>query len=166
LSGTSSSGAIMGPTGISIQRESLSSASAVKLIQSLNAELSRTYPEDGATHFRLESEEVEAGQGAFLVAYDGAEPVACGAVRRIDPGTAEIKRMYVRPGFRGLGLGRKMLEALEAEARRLAVTRIVLETGVRQIEALGLYSQTGFARIPAFGEYLNSPLSICMGKDL
>ena len=59
-----------------------------------------------------------------------------------------------------------MLDALESEARRLGVTRLLLETGERQHEALGLYESAGYARIPRYGEYESSPLSLCMGKDL
>jgi putative acetyltransferase len=59
-----------------------------------------------------------------------------------------------------------VLEALEAEARALGIARLVLETGTRQGEALALYRRTGFSRIPPFGEYVGSPLSVCMAKDL
>ena len=92
--------------------------------------------------------------------------MGCGAIRRLDADTAEIKRMYVEPGARGQGVGRAVLAALEAEGRRLGVTRIMLETGERQVEALALYSRAGFVRIPAFGEYVASPLSLCMGKEV
>jgi GNAT superfamily N-acetyltransferase len=74
--------------------------------------------------------------------------------------------MYVKPTLRGRGVARRVLASLEAEARSLGVKRVVLETGERQPEALSLYSQSGFSRIPAFGEYLGSPLSLCMGKEL
>ena len=74
-------------------------------------------------------------------------------MRRIEPGVAEIKRMYVDPSARGRGVGRQILDALEAEARRLGARRIVLETGPRQPEAIALYARAGFAEIPLFGEY-------------
>jgi GNAT superfamily N-acetyltransferase len=151
---------------IRIVREEIAGAIASGLIRALNRELSETYPEEGATHFRLDPDEVAEERGAFLVAYAEGETIGCGAIRRIDPGTAEIKRMYVAPEARGRGVGRMVLEALEAEARRLGVKRIVLETGVRQLEALALYAQAGFTRIPAFGEYVGSPLSLCMEKEL
>jgi GNAT superfamily N-acetyltransferase len=101
-----------------------------------------------------------------LVARVGAEPGGCGAVRRIDTETGEIKRMYVAPAFRGRRVGARLLAALEAEARRLRLARLVLETGTRQVEALGLYRAAGYAVIPAFGEYVDSPLSVCMEKRL
>lgn len=152
---------------IEIRREDIASPVVEALIRALNAELSRMYPEEGATHFRLDPDEVAEGQGAFLVAYADGSPVACGALRRLDADSAEIKRMYVAPGTRGRGIGRAVLAALEAEARRLGVRRVVLETGVRQTEALALYTKEGFERIPLFGEYIGSPLtSVCMAKDL
>lgn len=153
-------------TEIAIQRVDITGEPAVALIKALNAELSARYPEDGATHFRLDPDEVKEGRGAFLVATIDGVPMACGAIRRLDEQAAEIKRMYVSPEARGQGVGRRMLSALEAEAIRLGVERIVLETGVRQHEALALYERTGFQRIPAFGEYIGSPLSICMEKRI
>jgi GNAT superfamily N-acetyltransferase len=149
-----------------IRRENLLSAVANSLIQSLNAELSQRYPEDGANHFRLDPEEVTEGRGAFYVAYRDGQPVGCGAVRLLDPDTAEIKRMYVAPEARGLGIGRSLLDSLESDAGRLGARRLVLETGERQGEALALYARAGFSRIPAFGEYVGSPLSVCMAKTL
>jgi putative acetyltransferase len=149
-----------------LRRENLGSTVSRQLISALNAELAATYPEEGATHFRLEAEEVEPGRGAFLVIFVGGQPVGYGAIRRLDERTAEIKRMYVEPVARGRGIGRNMLDALEAEAGRLGVTRIVLETGERQTAAVNLYESAGFTRIPRFGEYENSPLSVCMAKRL
>ncbi len=151
---------------VELKQEALLSPVSQALIAELNAELSARYPEEGATHFRLDVEEVASGRGAFLVAYVDGEPVACGAVRRNEDGAAEIKRMYTRPAVRGRGVARAVLDALEAEALGLGVSRIVLETGERQQEALALYRRAGFAEIPCFGEYVDSPLSLCMGKDL
>ena len=156
----------MRPVDIRIVREVTTSPTARRLIRALDRELSERYPEEGATHFRLDPEEVAEERGVFLVAYAGGEPLGCGAIRRIDPETAEIKRMYVEPNARGRGVGRMVLAALETEGRRLGVKRIVLETGERQLEALALYGQSGFSRIPAFGEYAGSPSSVCMGKEL
>jgi GNAT superfamily N-acetyltransferase len=108
-----------------------------------------------------------AGDGAFLVAYLDDMAVGCGAVRRLDEATAEIKRMYVDPSVRGRGIGRALVEALECEARLVGVTRIVLETGTRLAPAIKLYEAMGYARIPPFGEYLSSPnTSLCFGKSL
>ncbi|MBZ5640803.1 MAG: GNAT family N-acetyltransferase [Acidobacteriia bacterium] len=156
-----------GPEGrAAIRRGDLGSPVARRLIAALNDELAPIYPEAGANHFRLDVEEVEPGRGAFFLAYLGDEPVGCGAVRCLDEETAEVKRMYVVPAHRGRGVGRAILGEIEAEARRLGVARLVLETGGRQPEVLALYASAGFAQIPRFGEYLASPLSVCMGKSL
>jgi putative acetyltransferase len=151
---------------VEIRREEIETPSAQALIRDLNGELRERYPEPGANHFRLDAEEVAEGRGALLVAYRGEVPVACGALRLHDKTTAEIKRMYVIPEERGKGISRRILAALEAEGRKLGARRLVLETGERQTEALALYERAGFARIPRFGEYASSPLSICMAKDL
>ena len=110
---------------------------------------------------------MNAGEGAFVIAYLDDVAVGCGAVRRLDQSTAELKRMYVTPSVRGRGIGRALVEALEREARMLGVTRIVLETGTRLAPAIRLYEAMGYERIPLFGEYLSSPeTSLCFGKSL
>jgi GNAT superfamily N-acetyltransferase len=151
---------------LEFRREGLTSTIATAMIRALNTELAERYPEEGANHFRLDGEEVAEGRGGFLVAYHEGDAVACGAIRRLDSETAEIKRMYVEPQFRGQGLGRRLLTRLETEGRRLGVKRIVLETGERQPEALALYERAGFRRVSPFGEYVGSPLSVCMAKEL
>jgi putative acetyltransferase len=154
------------PPPIDIRRQPITAPVAAALIQALNGELSGRYPEAGANHFRLDVEEVADGRGAFLVVYTGTVAVGCGAIRRLDGETAEIKRMYVAPSARGQGIGRALLASLESEARSLGVKRLVLETGARQPEAIALYARAGFQRIPLFGEYLGSALSVCMGKEI
>lgn len=152
---------------ITITRGALSDDVSRALIGELNAELSGAYPEPGANHFGLDADEVAPGRGAFLIVRVDGRPVGCGAVRRLDAETGELKRMYVDPAARGLGLGRRLVAALEAEARALGMRRLVLETGTRQEAALALYRATGFQPIPLFGEYLLSPeTSICLGKEI
>jgi putative acetyltransferase len=153
-------------TNVEIRRADILSPVVQPLISALNSELEGRYPEEGANHFRLDPEEVADGRGAFLVAYIGGQPVGCGAVRRIESTVAEIKRMYVAPEARGRGVGRQVLLQLEAEARRLGATRLVLETGPRQPEALALYGRAGFVEIPNFGNYVGCEFSVCMAKEL
>ena len=152
---------------IRIVRSELTDEVSRALVDALNAELLATYPEPGATHFQLNPEQVAEGRGVFLVVYHGSTPAGCGALRLLNDITAELKRMYVAPTYRRTGLGRRLLAALEAEARVLGVRHLVLETGTRQLAALALYRSTGFDSIPLFGEYLRSPkTSICLGKEL
>ncbi len=152
--------------GVIIRRCDLLSPFAQELIAALNAELARRYPEEGANYFRLDPHEVAEGNGAFLIALRDDEPIGCGAVRRIGERSGELKRMYVAPAARGLGVGRALLQALEVEAQALGLNRLLLETGIRQQEALGLYRQAGFTEIPTYGEYVGSPLSICFAKTI
>jgi GNAT superfamily N-acetyltransferase len=157
----------MTPDAIAIERADLTDEISKGLIASLNAELSALYPEPGANHFRLDPEEVAGGRGVFLVAYQEGTAVGCGALRLLDAETAELKRMYVSPAARGQGVGRRLVQALETEARALGVRRLVLETGTRQTAAVALYRSAGYQPIPLFGEYCLSPeTSICLGRDL
>jgi putative acetyltransferase len=151
---------------LQIQRVELTLPAGLELIGALNIELQQRYPEPGATHFRLDPDEVSPGRGAFLVAFLGGDPIGCGAVRLLNAFDAEIKRMYVKPGARRRGVAKALLAALEAEAVDLGAERLLLETGVRQQEAIGLYGGAGFTGIEPFGEYVDSPLSICMAKEL
>jgi putative acetyltransferase len=152
---------------VTIARTELTADVSRSLIGALNAELNAVYPDPGSTHFGLDPAEVAEGRGAFLVIYQDGAPVGCGAVRLLDAETAEFKRMYVSPAVRRKGLGRRLVAALEAEARALGVRRLVLETGVRQAAAIALYRATGFQPIPLYGEYCRSPeTSLCFGKDL
>jgi putative acetyltransferase len=152
---------------VQVRRSTLSSPEAAPLIAALNLELTAAFPEPGATHFSLSDAHVAPGDGAFVIAYLDDVAVGCGAVRRLDEATAELKRMYVEPSVRGRGIGRSLLAALEDEARLLGVTTVVLETGTRLARAIKMYEAMGYVRIPLFGEYLLSPnTSLCFGKSL
>jgi len=161
---------------VDIAPEILTSPVALALIQALNTELAAQYPEPGATHFRLDPDEVAPGAGVFVVARIGGRAVGCGAlrclrepalVRELGEAVGELKRMYVAPEMRGHGIGRALLARLEDEARALGLTRLVLETGTRQAEALALYRSAGYVAIPAYGEYAASPAtSVCLTKLL
>ncbi|MEA2705318.1 MAG: hypothetical protein QOH22_106 [Gemmatimonadaceae bacterium] len=161
---------------LDITPEALISAVAASLIAELNRDLSADYPEPGTTHFRLDPNEVAAGNGIFVVARWEGRPVGCGALRRIidpeltrelGPRVGELKRMYVARELRGKGIGRALLDRLESEARLLGLDRLVLETGIRSPQALALYRAAGFTAIPAYGEYVSSPTtSVCLSKAL
>jgi GNAT superfamily N-acetyltransferase len=101
----------------------------------------------------------------MVLHHDGVA-VACGAIRRHHEDSAENKRMYVQREARGKGISRLILAELEATARRYGYTALVLETGLRQPEAIALYESEGYFVIPNFGFYKNSPLSVCYRKEL
>ena len=152
---------------LTIRPGTLVSPEGARLIAALNSELTAAFPEPGANHFSLSATQVTAGEGAFLIAWLDDVAVGCGAVRRLNETTAEIKRMYVDPSVRGRRIGRAIVEALEREVRLLGLTTIVLETGTRLASAIKLYEALGYARIPLYGEYLASPnTSLCFGKSL
>jgi putative acetyltransferase len=157
---------------VEVRDEPLDSPVAQALIAELNAELSRDYKPEERFH-SLAPEEVAEGAGAFVVAWLDGEPAGCGAVRMLPDGVteeggpvAELKRMYVRPAFRGRGLSREILTELEARAAALGAVRVVLETGVYQPAAIALYESSAYARIPPFGPYAASPTSVCFEKHL
>ncbi|HEY1443654.1 MAG TPA: GNAT family N-acetyltransferase [Acidimicrobiales bacterium] len=100
----------------------------------------------------LVPDELRGPDGAYLVGYEGAAPVAGGGVRRLDAGVAEIKRMYVRPGARSRGVARALLEALEQTARDLGYESVRLDTGPRQQHALALYRSAGYADVPPYND--------------
>jgi putative acetyltransferase len=152
---------------LEIRRSSLTSEDGARLIAALNAELMGVCPEPGACHFSIASAQVAPGEGAFVIAYLNDVAVGCGAVRRLDEQTGELKRMFVDPSVRGKGIGRAIVQALEREAAQIGLRRIVLETGARLGRAIKLYEGMGYAPIPLFGEYLSSPeTSRCFGKSI
>lgn len=121
----------------------------------------------------IDHTEFLAPQGAFFVGRLDGVPVVSGAWRRkshVDfagtMNTAEIKRMYVAPPARGLGLARRMLAHLEATALEAGVEAMILETGEMQPEAISLYLSSGYQTIPGFGHYRDSPVNRCFGKRL
>jgi GNAT superfamily N-acetyltransferase len=151
---------------LAITAEPIDSDDARRLIAALDAGLSELYTPEQRFGPNLKAEHLEDGRGTFLVARDGDRAVGCGAIRLLDPATAEAKRMYVEPGLRGRGVGRAILAGLEAAAEQLGVKRLVLETGVHQTAAIALYRRAGFTQVDCWGEYTSSPTSICFAKNL
>jgi len=105
-------------------------------------------------------------RAVFLAARHDGELLGSIALLVIAPGHAEIKRMFVRTEARGIGLGRRLLNALEEVACHRSITRISLETGIKQPEAIGLYRASGYQDCPPFGDYKDDPLSLFMTKRL
>lgn len=149
---------------IIITREFPDSPDAAALIEELEAHLSPHYPAESRHGLSIEKLIAEAVP-FFVLRVDGLA-AACGGVKLFGSEYAEIKRMYVRPQFRGLGLAKQMLEQLETYARAQGLACLRLETGIHQQEAIGLYERVGFRRIPPFGAYTDDPLSLCYEKQL
>ncbi|MBM2622537.1 GNAT family N-acetyltransferase [Actinoplanes sp. LDG1-06] len=103
----------------------------------------------------------------FLVAIaPGGEPLGCGALRRLDATSAEIKRMYVIPAARGNGTATTILRALEAAALTRGWTTMRLETGTAQPDAIRFYEREGYQPIPLYGVYVGSEISLCYERTL
>ena len=104
---------------------------------------------------------------AFFVAFDDDDnPIGCGGLRERDATEAEIKRMFVAPASRGSGVSTAILQRLEQYGRERNWTRLVLETGDQQPDAIRFYTREGYERIPNFGYYVDSALSLCFAKAL
>lgn len=104
----------------------------------------------------------------FLVALDRADgrALGCGALRQLDAGSAEVKRMYVVPEARGTGVAADLLRALEAEALHRGWPTLRLETGTEQPDAQRFYAREGYHPIPLFGSYVGSDNSVCFERQL
>lgn len=107
---------------------------------------------DPARSVSADPEEMTPPRGVFLVLYEGERAVACGGVKTLSDGVAEIKRMFVSPDARGRGHGRRILAALEAEARALGHRRIVLDTAAPLAEAEALYVSAGYRRVAPYND--------------
>lgn len=101
-----------------------------------------------------------------VVAFVENEAVGCGAFKPYSENTAEIKRMYVKPEFRGQRIAQNILTALEAWASEAGFTVCVLETGYMQPEAIRLYERCGYEQIPNYGQYAGIENSLCMQKKV
>ncbi|MPY62650.1 GNAT family N-acetyltransferase [Streptomyces spongiae] len=158
---------------MNLRRVAFDHPDAVKLNDQVQAEYAARYGDDGdATP--LDPTEFEPPRGVYLIAYDESDsPVATGGWRTQDEndegytdGDAELKRMYVVEEVRGRGLARRILAALEDDARAAGRVRMVLETGAKQPEAVALYTSSGYEPCAKFGYYRFHELSMCFAKRL
>jgi ribosomal protein S18 acetylase RimI-like enzyme len=147
---------------VAISAEHPDSADAAGLILELEAHLASLYP--ATSRHGLSVERLVAEKVDFFVLRSDGTPAGCGGILFVDGEYGEIKRMYVRPEFRGLGLGRRILEHLTGHAMSHGMTLLRLETGIHQEEAIALYERQGFHRIPPFGPYTDDSLTVCYEK--
>lgn len=101
-----------------------------------------------------------------LVAYENERAIACGAIKAFSDEAMEVKRMYTAPECRGKGVASKLLRELEAWAAELGYSKCVLETGKRQVEAIGLYHKNHYQIIPNYGQYIGVENSVCFEKKI
>src|SRR6266849_2241525 len=133
------------------------SPDAIMLIAELEAHLDPLYPSKSRHGYSVEK--LLAQGVAFFVLRHNDIPGGCGGIQLFGIDYGELKRMYVRPQFRGLGFGKMLLNHLADYARGQGVGLLRLETGIHQAEAIRLYERMGFQRISPFGVYIDDPLS-------
>lgn len=155
---------------LEIRRVGYGHPDALRLIAQVQDEYAVRY--GGPDETPLDPLMFEPPAGSFFVGYLDGVAVATGAWRRSgveafgSTSTVEVKRMYVAPAARRRGLGRLMLARLEESAADHGADAVVLETGLRQPEAIALYESAGYVPVPAFGYYQDAPLSRCYGRRL
>lgn len=106
------------------------------------------------------------GMLTALVAREDGVPAGCGCLKQYDGDTVEVKRIFVDPAYRNRGIAGKILKDLEGWAEERGFDRAVLETGLRQPEAIHLYEKSGYRRIENYGPYKSMPNSVCFEKTL
>ena len=149
---------------VTIRLERPDTADAVALITELEDHLAPYYPIE--SRHGLSVERLIAEAVAFFVIRSNGAPAGCGGIKLFGTEYGELKRMYVRPQFRGAGMAKLMIDRLAAYACEQGVQLLRLETGIHQKEAIGLYERMGFQRIPPFGIYKLDPLSLCYEKPI
>lgn len=137
---------------------------AIMLIEELEEHLAPFYPATSRHGYSVEKL-IKQGVAFFVTRHNDA-PAGCGGVQFFGTEYGELKRMFVRPQFRGLGLAKMMLEHLEAYSREHNISLLRLETGIHQKEAIGLYERMGYKTRPPFGEYTNDPMSVFFEKKI
>ncbi len=149
-------------TNITLERPD--TPDAIALILELEAELDPLYPRTSRHGYSVDKL-IAQGVIFFVVRSDGA-PAGCGGVQLFGAEYGELKRMYVRPAFRGQGIAKQLLEHLEDYTRDQQIGLLRLETGIHQHAAIGLYERMGYQRIPPFGAYREDPNSLFFEKQI
>ena len=140
------------------------SSMAAELLRLFKEDVNERYPDELVRDIDID-DFVSAG-GVFMVLYIDNAVAGCSAFYPLDKNSVELKRMYLKPPYRGKGMSRHMLAQLEDVARKQGFEAMKLETGRRQPEAIGLYLSEAYHEIDPFGAYINDPNSICFEKPL
>lgn len=141
------------------------SAAAVQLIRELDDHL-MSHPYPPQSRHAMSVEKLLRERVIFFVTRYEGELAGCGGIKMYEPEYGEVKRMFVRPAFRGKGLGKAMLNRLADYARGREVGLLRLETGIYEVEAIGLYERFGFQKRAPFGEYVEDPNSVYFEKQI
>jgi len=139
---------------------------AEALLTAMTLEIRATYDHKIDGHGNFKPEDVLVPGSGFVVGRVASEAVACGGYRPLEPGIAEIKRMFVAQGHRGRGYSKAILTTLERLAAESGYSTVWLETRPRQHAAIALYENLGYRRIPNYGMYEGKTECLCYGKSL
>lgn len=150
------------PVDISAERPD--SPDAIALINELEDHLAALYPAVSRHGFSVQK--LIDQQVMFVVLRTDGRPAGCGGVMMVGQEYAELKRMYVRPEFRGRKFGELLIAHLTEHVRAHGITSLRLETGIHQLAAIRMYKRAGFTPIPPFADYPADPLSLCFEKLL
>lgn len=146
-----------------IKPEDPASPDSLALIEELSATLAQITGDSGKSSF--DPNDVRVPNACFVVARNSQGfAVGCGAIRPLQPGVAEVKRMYSRPGTSGVGSA--ILGFLEAEAKRLGYETLWLETRLVNQQAIVFYEHRGYRQRPNFGKYIGNTNAVCFEKRL
>jgi len=135
----------------------------IELVRHLDADLAER---DGSEHAFYAQFNKIAKIKHVVVAYEDGTPIGCGAIKEYETGTMEVKRMYTPPASRGKGMASRVLSELESWAAEMSCQKCVLETGIKQPEAIALYKKNGYQIIPNYGQYIGVDNSLCFEKLL
>lgn len=135
----------------------------IDLVKLLDAELAAIDGDEHAFYAQLNKTDKIRH---VIVAYENDKPISCGAIREYSPIATEVKRMYTLHEYRGKGFATKVLDELEKWATELYFQKCILETGLRQPDAIRLYEKNGYSRIPNYGKYAGIENSVCFEKEM
>ena len=147
-----------------IERASPQSEEAKQLMREMWVYLDALYGNSATTPYELAG--MDPPSAAFVIAREAGVAIGCAALRPMSPEIAEVKRMYVRPEMRRMGVARQLLLTLEQAAKDGGFREIWLETGEPQVAAIQLYEKLGYTTIPPYGEYKDEPDTVCYAKRL
>ncbi|MFT4661095.1 MAG: putative acetyltransferase [Patiriisocius sp.] len=148
---------------ISISRSDSNNPHFVQLVGMLDDHLA---DRDGEEHsFYAQFNKIDNLE-QVIVAFDDSLPIGCGAIKKHNDNTVEVKRMFTLPDYRGKGVALMILEELESWAKELLFERSLLETGLRQPDAIKFYTKNKYVEIPNYGQYANVENSRCFAKTL
>ena len=135
----------------------------LNLVKELDAYLKVTDEEEHDFYNQFNSIDVLK---EVVVTYVSGIAVGCGAIKKFDNSAVEVKRMFVLKEYRGTGVAQRLLVALENWAKELGYRKCVLETGIRQIEAVKFYKKCTYKVIPNYGQYSGMKNSVCFEKEI